>query len=496
MKLKQPSSVCAAVALFALLGMMGCSSRGGSTGSGGSTSSGGTSSTGGTKGNGGATGTGGLTGSGGVTSAGGQAGRAGASGNTVGTGTVVTGGTGGLTSTGGLAGSGGAIGAGGQAGRAGASGNTGGAGTVVMGGSGGMAGMTQQAGAGGLAGAGGEVGKGGAAGNVGGAAGTTTVNSLPDGPVALPDGAPGIEFDDIQWGPTLRRIIVPAGRSGKVDLIDPDTSEVTALSGLSATATYKSGTRYGSTSAAEAGNYIAALDQTAGKLHIFDPTTKVSVTSVSLSHSAPDYVFYGKATSELYVTAPGTGIDVYSLPTTAPPTPTFVATIAGTGNGPESLAVDGKRNRAYTNGFGGSSYAIDLTKRAVVSTWSNGCGVSLGLRLDEARGFLFVSCSEGKVVVLDVANGGAKLSELSTNSGLDILAFNADLSHLYVPSGDKGQLAIMAISSKGALSLLGNIATAANAKGVAADDRNHAWVCDPGHGQVLRITDTFPKTTL
>jgi hypothetical protein len=134
--------------------------------------------------------------------------------------------------------------------------------------------------------------------------------------------------------------------------------------------------------------------------------------------------------------------------------------------------------------------------RSVVSTWSNGCGASLGVKLDEARGFLFVACSEGKVVVLDVANGGVKLSELSTNSGLDVIAYNADLSHLYAASGDKGQLAIMAVSSTGALSLLGNIATVAGAKCVAADDRNHAWVCDRSHGQVLRITDTFPKTTL
>lgn len=52
---------------------------------------------------------------------------------------------------------------------------------------------------------------------------------------------------------------------------------------------------------------------------------------------------------------------------------------------------------------------------------------------------------------------------------------------------------IMAVSPTGALSLLGTVPTADRAFSVAADDRGHAWVIDPDHGQLLRITDPFPK---
>jgi hypothetical protein len=403
------------------------------------------------------------------------------------------GGASGATSAAGTTGAGGTAGSTNSVSTAG---NGGAAGTVATG----AGGVKQQAGvsgaAGKKAGAAGKAGKAGTSGNVGGAGGTP-VNTAPDGPVALPDGSPGIAFDDIKWGPNLRRVIVPAGRSGNVDLIDPDTNAVTALSGLSATATYSAsafGTKYGSTSATEVGNYIAAVDQTTAKLHILDPKTKTSVKSLTLVDGAPDYIFYVEPTRELYLTQPGPGIAVYSLSTEDPPTPTKVTNIAVTG-GPESLAVDAKRNRAYTNAYTGTTYAIDLKSRAIVGTWSNGCSVSLGVHLDEARGFLFIGCIDGKVVVLDAANNGTKLSELSTGGGLDMVAFSSQLNHLYAPDNTANKLAIVAVSSKGILSLLGNISLSARPGNVVADDRGHVWVCDPDHGQVLRITDTYSKTT-
>jgi hypothetical protein len=49
----------------------------------------------------------------------------------------------------------------------------------------------------------------------------------PDGTaVTLPDAGPGIGFDDLQYSPTLHRVLVPGGRSGKLDLIDPDSLAV------------------------------------------------------------------------------------------------------------------------------------------------------------------------------------------------------------------------------------------------------------------------------
>jgi hypothetical protein len=51
--------------------------------------------------------------------------------------------------------------------------------------------------------------------------------------VAVPGGAGGIGFDDPTFSAGLHRLLVPGGRSGKLDLYDPVTKEVTSISGFS-----------------------------------------------------------------------------------------------------------------------------------------------------------------------------------------------------------------------------------------------------------------------
>ncbi len=53
-------------------------------------------------------------------------------------------------------------------------------------------------------------------------------------------------------------------------------------------------------------------------------------------------------------------------------------------------------------------------------------------------------------------------------------------------------MAILAVSSAGSLSLLGNVGTAEDAHCVAADDTGRAYVCDPAHGRILVLQDTYP----
>ena len=325
---------------------------------------------------------------------------------------------------------------------------------------------------------------------------------LPDGPVMLPRGAPGIEFDDIQFGPGLRKVIVPAGRTGSVVLIDPDTSALIEIKGLQGsdkytpvpgTGTVRAGTRYGSTSATEAGEYVAALDCTAKTLNILDPVAASIVASVTLG-GASDYVHYVPSMHELWVTNPSASrIDLYSLPASGKPTPVRVGSFAVTG-GPESLAIDEARGHAYTNTFlGGKTDVIDLKTKKVVETWSNGCVLALGVTMDEERGFAFVSCGDrGDVVVLDVKNHGAILSRLNGGQGTNILAYSPSLGHVYSASGNTKEVFVMAVADSGKLTLLGKLPGADRGFSVAADDRGHVWVIDPDHGRVLRGTDHFP----
>lgn len=312
--------------------------------------------------------------------------------------------------------------------------------------------------------------------------------------VGLPLGAPGIGFDDLRYAPGIESVLAPAGRTGELDLVDPATSKVTAIGGFSASATFMVGSHTsGTTSADEGKGVIFAIDHETQTVRVVDETSNAIVVSGPLA-GAPDYVRWVASSGEIWVTEPGTGLEVLTVDSTGATAPANAAMIAISGGGPEAIAVDGTRHRVYTNSFLGQTFAVDIPTRAVVETWPNGCSISLGLALDEQRGFLFVACSTGGVEVLDVANGGKKLGSFTRSTDLDILSYSPALHHLYVPGGMTADLAIVGVSKAGVPSLLGLAPTAPGSKQVVADDQWNAWVADQGGGRLLRISDPFPAT--
>ena len=56
----------------------------------------------------------------------------------------------------------------------------------------------------------------------------------PPTPLVLPGGEGGIGFDDLWFSAELHRVLVPAGRTGRLDLIDPTTRAIEAVGGFSA----------------------------------------------------------------------------------------------------------------------------------------------------------------------------------------------------------------------------------------------------------------------
>src|SRR4051812_38857231 len=66
--------------------------------------------------------------------------------------------------------------------------------------------------------------------------------------VTLPDAGAGIGFDDLQYSSTLHRVLAPAARSGKLDLVDPSSLAVDSVSGFSAASAYSGGHDEGVTS--------------------------------------------------------------------------------------------------------------------------------------------------------------------------------------------------------------------------------------------------------
>jgi DNA-binding beta-propeller fold protein YncE len=321
-----------------------------------------------------------------------------------------------------------------------------------------------------------------------------TVGAPKGEPIAVPGGEAGIGYDDLQLAPESKRILVPAGRTGRLVIIDPATKQVTSVSGFSATSSYRGGHGEGTTSASELGaGLVVATDRGTKTVKLVNLKDATIVGSTKLA-GPPDYVRSVPLTHEVWVTEPGRKqIEVLRLDQGGSPRLVHVANIE-VPDGPESLVIDAARGRAYSHTWTDETYAIDLKERKVVSTWKNGCRGSRGIALDQGRGLLFAGCAEGRATVVNLAT--AKLvSTAPTGSDVDSIGYAAPLGHLYVPGGGSSDLSIFGVSSDGKLTLLGHAATAADAHTVAFDPATStAFVGTPEHGVILAIRDGFPSS--
>ena len=311
--------------------------------------------------------------------------------------------------------------------------------------------------------------------------------------IELPGGSAGIGFDDLQFLLKLAKVLVPAGRTGNLVLVDPETYDLTVISGFSSEEQFQGGHGEGTTSADAGQGLLFATDRTTKRLEVIELHSRAIIDGADLAAS-PDYVRYVSATEELWVTEPDAEqIEVFSLPPSGGSTPSRTATISVPG-GPESLIVDSERKRAYTHLWAGMTLAIDLFSHAIVGRWSNGCSGSRGIALDEQKKFLFTGCAEGKATVMDLKHDGKLVGSFSSGAGSDIISYNPSLGHLYLPGGESGTMAVLGVSTTGELSLLSTVATTIGADCVTADDHANAWICDPDHGQLLLYHDTLPPT--
>lgn len=324
-----------------------------------------------------------------------------------------------------------------------------------------------------------------------GAAGAADTPIAKPTKLALPGGTNGIGFDDLMFVPSLHRVLAPAGRTGKLDLIDPKTQKIESVTGFSTDADkFSGGHGEGTTSADAGGGMLFASDRSRGEVAIVDPKTLKIAGTVKLA-GGPDYVRWVEPTKEVWVTEPNKKqIERFSF---AAGKLVHEGAIDVPG-GPESLVIDTARGRAYTHTWEGETVAIDIAKHAEVARWKNGCKGSRGIALDPTRALLFVGCDEGKAVALDLAHEGKQVGTADTGKGVDIIAYNPALAHLYVPGGDSATLTILGVSTAGKLSVLGSVAVAADSHCAAVDDANHAYVCDPKHGALLVVTDPFAAT--
>ena len=299
----------------------------------------------------------------------------------------------------------------------------------------------------------------------------------------------GIGFDDLFYSPALNRLLAPAGATGIFYLVDPTSYKLSPLKAAEdAGRRYRGGHDDGITSADSDGQRAFTIDRTTRTLLSLDVKGGNVTSRIGLT-AGPDYVRYVASTRELWITEPDQEqIEIVDTLPSTKTTSTRSATIRIAG-GPESLAIDQARNRAYSHLWRGQTVAIDIASRQVVQSVTNGCKGSRGIALDTEKNLVFVGCSEGRIVVLDERQAGKIVASASTSAGVDSIAYNAQLRHLYVPSASDGKMSVYKVAADGALQELGRMPTAVGAHCVASDERQQVWVCDPDRGELLVFKD-------
>ena len=309
-------------------------------------------------------------------------------------------------------------------------------------------------------------------------------------PVAIPGGQGGIGFDDMRFAPVLGRVLVPAGRTGALALVDPAGGAVRTIAGFSRRSEkYSGGHDDGPTSADEGAGFLFVSDRTAKRLFVVDPGGKI-VGGAPFS-AGPDYVRFVSSTREVWATEPDAErIEVFRIGPRGEAESVAKIPVPG---GPESLVVDPRGARAYTHLWKGGTVTVDVASRKVGAVWKNGCAGSRGIALDAAKGFLFVACAEGRAATLDTATGRL-LGEVRTGEGVDIVDYDPSGGRLYVPAGRSGTLSVIQVAASGSLTVLGTVPAPRGAHCVAAAGAGRVFVCDPGGGRVIEIRDPFPRT--
>lgn len=348
-------------------------------------------------------------------------------------------------------------------------------------------------------------------------------NNLTTRIAPLPFNTP-ISFDDFTYDSQHRRVIIPAGETGQIALIDPTNMETQLISGFSRQVDSPNPIA-GASSVAVAGNFLYALDPETMAIKTIKLDTGSLIASTQVQ-GAPDYIRFVSATDEVWVTEKGLHqIEIFSVSGDDSPAPVSTGTIS-IPNGPEGLVIDDHRGLAFTNRPDQSlTDVIQVMTHTVIAHWGSGCSSAKGMAVDEDEGYLFVACEEGKLVMMDINNDGFQITSQNYGGELDFVAYNSLLHHVYLPSSASGVVAIFQLQKlpvnsestnapeitpevnptaaagaaphtdfKTSLRLLGTADTDINSKCVTADEYNNIWVCDPNHGQVFIIHDDFPDS--
>jgi hypothetical protein len=300
-------------------------------------------------------------------------------------------------------------------------------------------------------------------------------------PLPLPGANGPVTLDYFAFDRTRGRLWVPAGNTGRVDVIDGATDEITELRGFpTAEFTLRNKSAVLGPSSISIGDGVVYIGNRAdASICPIDATTLRRGACYRMSPAAtlaasPDGIAYVGTTKELWVT---TGAPPVGVPP-AEPSITILGAMSSQrltysarlplGGSAEGYAVDDQRGLFYTNlEEQGLTIAVDVRRRAIVARWRSGCEQPRGLALDRKREVLFVACPD-RVHALDTAHEGRILGSLVTGDGLDNIDYSEELTTLYAAASVAATLTIARVDERGEFHRIAVVATAKGARGVVA----------------------------
>ena len=319
-------------------------------------------------------------------------------------------------------------------------------------------------------------------------------------PLPLPGANGLVTLDYFAYDHTSRRLWVPAANTGSVDVIDTTTDQIKRVKGFTVAQIELRGKlrAVGPSSVAIGDGVVYIGSRADSKICVIDSRSLKLGDCIAFAPpsagmpAAPDGLMYIAATRELWATsgAPPIGIPAAdrSIKIFSPKRPTGL-TPAGKIPLPgsaEGYAVDNLHGRFYTNlEETGQTVAIDVRKRAVVSTWRS-CDDPSGVAVDGKRGFVFVACGD-HVIVLDTAHDGRVIGSVPTGAGVDNIDYVEDSGLLYAAAAEAAQLTVAQVDDNGGPTALAVVPTTRGARSVVAGADGCAYLIDPLGGRILKV---------
>ncbi|HYV47565.1 MAG TPA: hypothetical protein VFA20_22055 [Myxococcaceae bacterium] len=303
-------------------------------------------------------------------------------------------------------------------------------------------------------------------------------------------GAPadGVGLDYLAYDPVRHRVWIPAGNTGRVDVVDTRTGTLEEIPGFATREVERNGKKrtVGPSAAAVAGDAVFIGNRGDSSVCAFDAVTLAKKGCLALA-STPDALLWISSRKELWVTTPrAKGISVIDA---ADPAALRLQTQLTFEGEPEGFSADEGRSRVFTNlEDKDRTLTIDLASRRTINDWPSGCGEGgpKGLLIDPALGFLVVACP-ASLEVFDAGHGGAPLSTLDTGDGVDSFDYLAPSHALYVGAARAASLTVARLDAQGHLTAISRVPTAKGARNPVVTEDGTAYLTDALEGSVLVV---------